>query len=159
MLISFGLFLVVQIIVLIWVGVLTYLFFRAAQTYKQLTTDLDEKDVILLLKHLKKSQKSLRKNNDKLFQEIEAIRHKVEPHIQKLGFVRYNPFGNTGGDQSFCLCLLDERDNGILLTSLHARQQTRLYTKEIEAGKTKDGSQLSKEEQSCLKIAQKWSSS
>ena len=152
-------FLVVQIVVLIWVGILTYFAFQAYQTYRQLTQDVDKKDVATVLKNLKQRTSDLEKGVDKLESELAALPDILKPFIQKIGFVRYNPFGNTGGDQSFCLCLLDERGNGILLTSLHARQQTRIYTKEIFNNQPKDDTELSKEEKKCIQIAQKWSKS
>jgi len=157
MFLSLSLFLVVQIVVLIWVGVLTFFAFNAYQTYRQLTADLDKKDVAQILKSLKNRTNSLEQKVEEITSDLESLPEKLAPFIQKIGFVRYNPFGNTGGDQSFCLCLLDERGDGILLTSLHARQQTRIYTKEIVKNKPKDDAELSNEEKKCLQIAHKWS--
>ncbi len=71
--------------------------------------------------------------------------------IQKVGFLRFNPFGDTGGDQSFILALLDRENNGVLVTSLYSREGTRLYAKEVAKGKTKQ--QLSQEETKVLEEA------
>jgi hypothetical protein len=46
--------------------------------------------------------------------------------FQKVGLVRYNPFEDTGGNQSFALALLDANDDGIIVSSLHARGSTRI---------------------------------
>ena len=78
----------------------------------------------------------------------------TKSHLQKMGFVRFNPFNDTGGDQSFCLAILDGHDNGIVISSLHSREQTRVYAKEIVAGKPK-GVELSKEEREALREATK----
>ena len=69
--------------------------------------------------------------------------------IQKTAVVRFNPFRNTGGDQSFVLALLDNNDSGFLLTSIHSREGTRVYIKSIEYGNAKHN--LSAEEQQALK--------
>jgi hypothetical protein len=71
--------------------------------------------------------------------------------VQKVGMVRYNPFDDTGSNQSFALALLDGNANGIILSSLHSRQQTRLYVKEIVAGRSEVA--LSDEETEALKRA------
>ena len=57
--------------------------------------------------------------------------------IQKVGFVRFNPFPDTGGDNSFMLVLLDHDNTGVLLSSLYMREGARLYAKSIEKGKAK----------------------
>lgn len=75
-------------------------------------------------------------------------------HLQKMGFVRFNPFNDTGGDQSFCLAILNGHDTGIVISSLHSREQTRIYAKRIVAGKT-EGVELSREEAEALNRALK----
>ena len=55
--------------------------------------------------------------------------------IQKIGFKRYNPFENTGGDQSFSMALLDHENNGVIISSLYLREGVRVYGKKIESGK------------------------
>jgi len=54
--------------------------------------------------------------------------------VQGVGFVRFNTFEDTGGNQSFTLALLDPAGDGVVLNSLHARNQTRLYAKAVRAG-------------------------
>ncbi len=53
--------------------------------------------------------------------------------FQRVGFVRFNPFEETGGNQSFALALLDAAGDGWVLSSLHARSGTRVYAKAIKA--------------------------
>jgi hypothetical protein len=55
--------------------------------------------------------------------------------VQRIGIVRYNPFEDTGGNQSFVLALLDAEANGVLLTSLHARAGTRMYLRTVVRGR------------------------
>jgi hypothetical protein len=72
---------------------------------------------------------------------------------QKISIVRFNPFGDTGGDQSFSLAVLDAHDSGYVLTSIHGRQGTRVYVKPVDLGKSKYT--LSDEEQQALAQAVK----
>jgi hypothetical protein len=71
--------------------------------------------------------------------------------LQRVGLVRFNPFEDTGGNQSFALALLDGEGNGWVLSSLHARTGTRVYAKAIRAGRS-DGA-LSDEETAAIKQA------
>lgn len=63
--------------------------------------------------------------------------------------VRFNPFEELGGDQSFILVLLDSHLNGVVITSLHAKETTRLYAKPIKDGQAFNVV-LSKEEKIAL---------
>jgi hypothetical protein len=55
--------------------------------------------------------------------------------VQRVGIVRFNPFEETGGNQSFVVALLDGDSNGVLLTSLHARAGTRVYLRTVVGGR------------------------
>ena len=69
--------------------------------------------------------------------------------IDKVKLLRFNPFDDVGGDQSFILVLLNKENSGILLTSLHHRSFTRIYAKPIKEGQG-DNITLSKEEKSAI---------
>lgn len=71
--------------------------------------------------------------------------------FQRVGLVRYNPFEDTGGNQSFALALLDAAGNGWVLSSLHARTGTRVYAKAITDGRS--DAALSEEEAAAIRQA------
>jgi hypothetical protein len=71
--------------------------------------------------------------------------------IQRIGLVRFNPFEDTGGNQSFALALTDAAGNGFVVSSLHTRTGTRVYAKAIADGRS-DGA-LSAEETEALRLA------
>jgi hypothetical protein len=85
---------------------------------------------------------------NKLHRELEAL---TERTIQKVGVIRYNPFSDTGGDQSFAVALLDAVGNGVVVSSLHSRADTRVFAKPVQGGRSKY--QLSDEEQDAIKKA------
>ena len=63
----------------------------------------------------------------------EAIRRTGSP-ISHIGLVRFDAFDDTGGGQSFALALIDDDGDGIILTSLHSRQTTRVFVKDVRGG-------------------------
>jgi hypothetical protein len=62
------------------------------------------------------------------------IVHVLPTVIRHVGLVRFSPFHDTGSDQSFALALLDGRQDGVVLTALHSRTDSRLYAKPVERG-------------------------
>lgn len=71
---------------------------------------------------------------EELEPSIKILEKIAKTSVQKVGFLRFNPFQNTGGDNSFVLVLLDRENNGIVLSSLYAREMARIYGKRIESG-------------------------
>jgi hypothetical protein len=71
--------------------------------------------------------------------------------LQKIGVVRFNPFQDSGGDQSFAIALLDQGGTGVVLSSLHGRAETRIFAKQVTNGRSKHS--LSDEEQQAIRAA------
>ena len=82
---------------------------------------------------------------------VDRLAHQLENAIQRVGVVRYNPFEDTGSNQSFVLAMLDAHGDGFVLSSLHSRQSTRMFLKPISGGKA-DGA-VSEEEAEAIKLA------
>ena len=129
----------------IWLLVVTILLFKMVIRYDRLTKGIKKKELRELLENTNRKLT----NQQEMLDEIESWVKKLEmdgkSHIQKVGFIRFNPFTDTGGNQSFCLSILDGEENGIVISSLHSREQTRIYAKAITKGKT-DELELSNEE-------------
>ncbi len=84
---------------------------------------------------------------------VDALERIGNIAVQKVGFMRFNPFEHTGSDQSFAVALLDRQDNGLVLSSLYTREGVRVYAKEVQRGSSKHP--LSEEEQKVLRQAMK----
>jgi len=95
---------------------------------------------------------------DSLATQLEAVggrlqtaESKGQRAIQRVGIVRYNPFEDTGSNQSFVLAILDGHGDGFVLSSLHSRQQTRVFLKQISSGTAETA--LSEEEAEAIRRA------
>jgi hypothetical protein len=71
--------------------------------------------------------------------------------LQHIGLVRFNPFEDTGSDQSFAIALLDDARDGIVISSLHGRANTRVFAKPVANGASSH--HLSDEESQAIRIA------
>lgn len=93
---------------------------------------------------------------DKEIQELFEISNKIhaltQKSIHKVGIIRFNPFKDIGGDQSFALALLDGKDSGLVISSLHTREGTRIYSKPIIKGESEKYT-LTDEERAAIKNA------
>lgn len=137
--------LILSIFSLLWLLLLTLSLRKALSHYKTLSRIKKgvSLDTLLeqIVKTLSRNQKVQRQSDEK----IGHLEQEIKNTISKVGLVKFNPFNDQGGKQSFVLSFLDSNNSGLLITSLHARDGTRVYTKKVEKGKAKS-LQLSKEE-------------
>ncbi len=101
------------------------------------------------IKRLRQTEKGLKELN-KFAQHLEKMAQKS---IQKVGVVRFNPFKETGSDQSFSIAFLDPENNGLTISGLFTREGTRLYVKPIAGGQSKYP--LSEEEKEAIETAER----
>jgi len=137
----------------VWLLTLSLFLYRFITLFNKLTKGVEVTD-------LRKVLEKVLAKGDANTDEIKALERKVDLieedgkfHIQKVGLIRFNPFKELGGDHSFSLAILDSHDSGIIITSLHTRDRTRVYMKDVKKGKS--GFELSSEEKKALVNAQK----
>ena len=112
-----------------------------------------KKNQTATVKELVKQIHSLEERLEKNANSIVALEEAHEKAVSKIGLVRFNPFGEIGGDQSFSVALLNNEDSGIVLTSHYGKEMQRIYAKRIKKGKSEYS--LSLEEEEAIKKAKK----
>jgi hypothetical protein len=106
-----------------------------------------ERKLAVEVKELRDAAESI----EQLFQQQQAIHTTQQNTFQKIGFVKYNAFENIGNDLSFALTLLDGNNNGVCISSVYGRSESRIFSKPIVKGKSLAG--LSQEEMESLNDA------
>ncbi|TSC94076.1 MAG: hypothetical protein Athens101428_433 [Candidatus Berkelbacteria bacterium Athens1014_28] len=99
-----------------------------------------------------KEIKSLDKDIQELFEASNKIYTLAHHSLHKVGVIRFNPFKELGGNQSFVIALLDGNTSGVVISSLHTREGTRVYSKPILEGKSEKYA-LTEEEKEAIKAA------
>lgn len=140
---------VIFILYFIWFLILTFLFLRFYLYYSKLVKNGKKDSIVALLNELSSQEESNKKTIEKLVQEYDKLKKEGLSHIQKVGLTRFNPFKDTGGDQSFIITFLDAHDSGVLISGLHTRGGTRWYAKTVVKGKG-EGYELSADEKKAL---------
>ncbi|MFZ5844909.1 MAG: DUF4446 family protein [Patescibacteria group bacterium] len=136
----------------IWLIILTWWFVRIWRHYNRLTSGVSKTNLAQILETSLRNQEETKKQVMDLQKVTEKMQLEERLHLARVGIVRFNPFADTGGAQSFTLALLDSDDNGILMTSLYARTGNRWYIKSVREGRGVD-LELSKEEEAAIKAA------
>lgn len=143
----------ILLILTVWLLTLSFFLYRFIALFNKLTKGVEVTD-------LKKVLEKILARGDVNSEDIKVLEKRVSVieedgkfHIQKIGLIRFNPFKELGGDHSFSMAILDDNDSGIIITSLHTRDRTRVYMKDIKKGKS--SFELSSEEKKALVDAQK----
>ena len=123
---------------------------RTIKHYDNLTKGVEPKHLIRALEGIQKTLAEHERSSAITKKELINIEEKLKSHLQSLVLKRFNPFGDTGGDQSFILALLDGNKDGVVITSLHSRENTRFYVKSVKGGVGIDHP-LSPDEQKIIK--------
>lgn len=139
---------ILMIIITLWLGALTYLYFSSVRHYKKIKIDQAD-SLSSILEKLTKRINALSDGHGVLSDGMQQLYEKNMYNVKSVGVVRFNPFDEVGSDQSFSMALLDGKNNGIVLTSLHGKSGTRLYAKNIKEGSPQN-SELSDEEKRAL---------
>ena len=137
-------------ILFVWVVVLTVLLFGVKKK-NEVFFDDDSKNLRDLVTRSINENRAISQRAGKIEESIDGIAKIINRSYQKLALVRYNPFSDTGSDQSFSLALLDLNNDGFVITSIHGRDLNRVYAKQIESGKSRHN--LSAEEEEAIRRA------
>jgi len=103
------------------------------------------------LNNILESLEKLEQEIQKVSQNLENFEKEAKGTFQKFGMVRFNPFSEIGGNQSFSLALLDGNNSGIVITGLYSREGNRIYAKPINKGRSEHS--LSEEEKEAINKA------
>ena len=138
----------------VWLLVLTVLFWQMSSHYNRLTKGANHKSLKAILEDVLAKIDLHEKDIEHLKKYCDNLQRDGNLHIQKVGLLRFNPFKDTGGDQSFILSLVDAKDTGIIISALYSRSGTRWYAKKVVEGKGAEY-ELSEEEKKALKSVNK----
>ncbi len=137
----------------IWLMGVSVVLYKIFALFNKLTKGVGEVDLKKVLENVISKEELNEVKIADVVRRTTWLEEDGKNHVQKLGLVRFNPFKELGGDHSFSLAILNAEDSGIIVTSLHTRDRTRVYMKDIKNAKS--SFELSDDEIKALKIAVK----
>ncbi len=142
---------VVNVAILGWLIFLTRQYLGIKHKAAVIFEDPDAAKIVSLLNRYFKNIEEVNDNHLKLQRVLKKTKETADLGLSQVAFQRYNPFGDVGSDQSFSLCLLNNANDGFVISSIHSREGTRVYAKPVKAGVSSYN--LSSEEQKVIERA------
>lgn len=146
---SLELIIALLVLVILWLIFLTILLVRSLVRYARLTKNSRGEDLTAIWEAYLKKARENESQITTLKSQILNLEKQEVKNFQRVGIVRFNPFNDAGGNQSFALSLLDGDGNGMVLSSLHGRELTRTYAKPVKNFGPSDF-EFSKEEEEAI---------
>jgi len=75
--------------------------------------------------------KELTDSNKEMEKYLSGVEDRLKSTIQNVRMIRFNPFNDSGSNQSFAMSLLNEDGNGVVITGIHSREKINVYAKPI----------------------------
>lgn len=134
-------FLVIVLLVLIlglggWLAFVEYRYRKLARSFSALMTGRSGADLEATLLDFVSRMDRVEQVTQSMDHRVGSVQAKLPYLIQHIGVVRFNPFADKGGDQSFALAILDDHADGAVISSLHSRVDVRIYAKPIVGGQS-----------------------
>lgn len=147
--------LIVGILGLITSAITLYWLIKIEKTRKNFYAGEDSVNLEQILSLYATKLKNLEAEQGKLEKELTRIVHNANFSIQKMAVKKFNTFGDSGGNLSFSLALLDQSNSGFVLTSMFGREQNRIYTKLVVEG-TPTSSLTAEEQEAVDEAIKNW---
>ncbi len=122
-----------------------------SRTVRQLLTGPDGTDLETMLQGHLAAVDAMGVRADELSSQLGELSINLRTCVQSVGMVRFDAFGDVSGGQSFSVALLDGLRNGVVITGLFGRSESRCFGKSISNGQSQQ--LLSEEETNALEIA------
>jgi hypothetical protein len=107
---------------------------RAESKYRKLMKGTSGSNLEEMLLERLDSIQVAKETSDKALEECNRLEIKMKDCIQNVAIMRYKAFENVGSDLSFSIAMLDDNNDGVILTGIYGRQESTTYAKPIDKG-------------------------
>ncbi|GEN32775.1 MULTISPECIES: DUF4446 family protein [Aneurinibacillus] len=149
----FGLLLILFLVLFIWNIILSVKFGRLKKRFRRMAQGTSKDNLEQMLEKLFDRMEALEASQQEVERLTEIMHTKVREQKGRLGIIRFSAFENEGSDLSFSLALVDDNQDGMVMTSIYGRHESRVYAKPVEKGSSLYA--LSEEERQALAMAVK----
>lgn len=132
----------------VWVAVLHLRLARAMAHYQRLHAGVSGQRLDQVLEAHVAAAEAAAAEARRTAERCDELAERLRGALQHVGVVRFNPFDDTGGDQSFAIAVTNADGDGFMLSALHSRAGTRAYAKPLRGGTSRYP--LSQEEEQAL---------
>lgn len=124
---------------------------KLRKRYDELMNGTEVHNLEELLTKMHVDMENLQLSKEEHQQMIGQMQEKLKHQVAHVGVLRYNAFDERGSNLSFSMALLNDQDDGVVLTGIHGREQMYVYAKPVEKGNSQYA--LSPEEKKAMETA------
>ena len=130
-------FIVLILVIFVWNIVLSVRLTTLGEKYRKFMRGSSGKNFeSMLLDHLGDIEAAIERVNI-INEDLISVKNQMERCIQKCNIIRYNAFSDTGSDLSFSIAMLDNFNDGFIITGIYGRNESINYAKPISKGVSK----------------------
>ena len=107
---------------------------RVEDKYRKLMRGTNNKNLEEMLLERIDSIDEVHKVSEQAIDECKRLEEKMQECVQKVAIMRYKAFEDVGSDLSFSIAMLDDKNDGVILTGIYGRQESTTYAKPIDKG-------------------------
>jgi hypothetical protein len=143
------------LIAVLWLIVLTRRMSKLRSAQRVVVGDRHPRDLVTHAAELDRDFRSLHSYVEDLAAGLQSrlstVEERLDGAVTHHGLIRYDAYNEMSGRQSTSIALLDARGSGVVVSSIHHRDQARLYAKQVVEGRGQ--LELSPEEQEAIRVA------
>jgi len=119
-----------------WLAFIEYRYRQLANSFRMLLTGRGGADLEATLIDFVARMDRVEQLTQGMDNRVSGVEVKLPYLVQHIGVVRFNPFSDKGGDQSFVMAILDDHADGAVISALHSRVDVRVYAKPVVGGQS-----------------------
>jgi len=139
---------IIAVLALVFVVLLSARTSRMRRDYRLLQGTDGRESFIEAVARKTEEVEHLRAEVAELAEQLQRTRQDVAQALRHVSVVRFDAFGDMGGRMSFAVAIADDHGDGVIMTTIHARAESRTYIKGVRRGEA--DVLLSPEEQQAL---------
>lgn len=120
---------VIVVVLFIWIIVLEY---RIKKLLRGKTGD----DLEDLIGKINQDLEGLSRSKSEIRNDVAAIKERMKHYIRGVKTIRFNPFKDSGSNQSFATAFISDKGDGVVISSLYSRDRVGIYAKPLESHKS-----------------------
>lgn len=127
-------------LILLLITILTIFLYRRMKrfetSYISLQTFMNGQQMDVLLSNYVNKVNELEGNLTECIERINPIELKLKASVDRAELLRFRAFEDVGSDLSFAIAFLNQEGNGLVLSSIHSREEARMYAKPVIRGQS-----------------------
>lgn len=107
---------------------------RLETRYRKFMRGVNNKNLEELITSELENIEKANKNSEEALEKCHKLSVKMKDCVQKVAMMRYKAFEDVGSDLSFSIAILDDNNDGVILTGIYGRQESTTYAKPVDKG-------------------------